>query len=163
MVDPLRDCARVDRDPAAECAAPRLAQERPPNIIHIVADDVGYDDIGPFGSTDIPTPHLDRLAKEGRRLTSFVRAALHLHTDTAALLTGAYAPCVGLPSVLFPDSRIGINAEEVTIAELLKGGDTQRRSSASGIWVICRRSCRRATDSTGSSAFRIRTTTCPSD
>ena len=103
------------------CAAPGLAQERPPNIIHIVADDVGYDDVGPFGSTDIPTPHLDRLAKEGRRLTSFYAPHSTCTPTRAALLTGAYAPRVGLPSVLFPDSRIGLNAEEVTIAELLKG------------------------------------------
>jgi arylsulfatase A len=48
-----------------------LAAERPPNIIHIVADDVGYDDVGPFGCKDIPTPNLDRMARQGMRFTNF--------------------------------------------------------------------------------------------
>jgi arylsulfatase A-like enzyme len=96
------------------------AAERLPNIVHIVADDVGYDDIGCFGARDIKTPNLDRLAARGMRLTSFYSPAPYCTASRAAMITGCYADRIGLPPVLFPYSKIGINANEVTIGELLK-------------------------------------------
>jgi arylsulfatase A-like enzyme len=102
------------------CAAPLPAADRPPNIIHILADDVGYDDVGPFGCTDILTPNLDRLARQGRKFTSFYAPGCVCTPSRAAILTGCYAPRVSLPSVLFPFSKTGINDKEVTIAQLLK-------------------------------------------
>lgn len=99
--------------------APRLTGA-PPNIIHILADDVGYDDFGCFGCKDIATPNVDALAARGTRFTSFYAPHPTCTASRAALLTGCYAVRVGLPPVLFPDSKIGLNADEVTIAELLK-------------------------------------------
>ena len=101
---------------AIPCRAQRL-----PNIIQIVADDVAYDDIGCFGAMDISTPNIDRLAAEGRRFTSFYAPHSTCTPTRAALMTGCYAPRVGLPNVLFPNSKVGLNAAEITIAELLKG------------------------------------------
>jgi len=91
-----------------------------PNIIIINVDDLGYADIGPFGATT-PTPNLDRLAKEGRRLTSHYAAPL-CSPSRAALMTGSYPKRVlQIPRVLYPASSIGLNPAELTIAELLAG------------------------------------------
>ena len=97
------------------------AAERPPNIIHIVGDDIGWDDLSCFGAKDIKTPNLDRLATRGRKFTSFYSPAPYCTASRAAMMTGCYADRIGIPPVLFPYSKIGINANEVTIAELLKG------------------------------------------
>jgi len=100
-----------------------VAQQKP-NIIHLLADDVGYDDIGCFGSTDIHTPNLDGMASAGMIFTDFYAPHGTCTPSRAAILTGRYAPRVnngtGLP-VLFPDSDIGLDTElEITITELLK-------------------------------------------
>ena len=100
-------------------AAAQLAK-RPPSIIHILADDVGYDDIGCFGSKVIATPNLDKLAKQGMRFTSFYAPHPYCTPSRAAILTGCYAQRVGLPKVLFPNDTVGLHAGEITIAQLLK-------------------------------------------
>src|SRR5215210_7935308 len=69
---------------------------RPPNFIVIFVDDMGYGDIGPFGSTLNRTPNLDRMAKEGRKLTSFYVGSSVCTPPRAALLTGSYPRRVGL-------------------------------------------------------------------
>jgi arylsulfatase A-like enzyme len=92
----------------------------PPNIIHIVADDVGYDDLSCYGAKKIKTPNLDRLAAQGMRLTSFYAPAPTCTPSRAALMTGCYAQRVGLPRVLFPSDDVGLADSEITIAELLK-------------------------------------------
>ena len=97
-----------------------LAQSRPPNIIHIVADDVGYDDLGCYGAPKIKTPNIDRLAAEGVRFTNFYAPAPTCTPTRAALMTGCYAQRVGLPKVLFPNDNVGLSDREITIAELLK-------------------------------------------
>jgi arylsulfatase A len=91
-----------------------------PNIVLLLADDVGYDDLGCYGETQIKTPNIDQLAKEGRRFTSFYAPHSVCTPTRAALMTGCYAQRVGLPSVLYPQANIGLNPSEVTIAELLK-------------------------------------------
>lgn len=91
-----------------------------PNIIIIFTDDQGYADLGTYGAEGFETPNLDRMAGEGMRFTSFYVAASVCTPSRAALLTGRYPMRVGLPSVIFPRHEIGLNAEEVTIAELLK-------------------------------------------
>lgn len=92
-----------------------------PNIVIIFTDDQGYGDLGCFGSTTIRTPHLDRLAKEGRRFTSFMVASSVCSPSRAALLTGSYPKRVGLhQGVLFPTSTTGLNPAEHTIADHLK-------------------------------------------
>jgi len=90
-----------------------------PNFIVILIDDMGNGDIGPFGSTLNRTPHLDRMAAEGMKLTSFYSAPL-CTASRAQLMTGCYARRVSMPDVLFPDNGTGLGPEEKTIAELLK-------------------------------------------
>ena len=96
-----------------------------PNFVIIFIDDMGYGDIGPFGSKINRTPHLDRMAKEGRKLTSFYVASPVCTPSRAALMTGCYPQRVGLQRgsghiVLFPGDHHGLNPKEITIAETLK-------------------------------------------
>ena len=100
--------------------AGRAGGERTPNFVVIFTDDQGYQDVGCFGSPKIKTPHLDRMAAEGMKLTDFYSAASVCTPSRAALLTGCYPTRVSLPSVLFPRSKTGLHADEVTIAEILK-------------------------------------------
>lgn len=103
-------------------AAPALAQTRatrPPNIIVILADDQGYGDLGCQGSPNIRTPHIDRMAREGARLTSFYAQAL-CGPSRAALMTGCYPVRNSLMFNHIPRARTGIHPNEVTIAEMLK-------------------------------------------
>jgi len=100
------------------------AHLRPPNFIIIFADDLGYGDLGCFGHPSIRTPNLDRMAAEGVRLTDFYVAASVCTPSRAGLMTGRYPIRSGMCSdnrrVLFPDSALGLPAEEWTIAEVLK-------------------------------------------
>ena len=96
-----------------------------PNFVLIFIDDMGYGDIGPFGSKINRTPHLDRMAMEGRKLTSFYVASPVCTPSRAALMTGCYPQRVGLERgsghiVLFPGDHHGLNPKEITIAETLK-------------------------------------------
>jgi arylsulfatase A len=96
------------------------AQAQPkPNIILILADDMGYGDIGPFGSTKNRTPNLDRMAREGVKFTSFYAAPV-CTPSRAQILTGCYAKRVSLPQVLSPAAPIGLSTSEHCVAELLK-------------------------------------------
>jgi arylsulfatase len=95
------------------------AAARPPNIIFIYADDLGYGDLGVYGS-HIRTPNLDRMAKEGARFTQFYSANPVCSPSRAALLTGRYPTRVGVPRVLFPKDTEGLAQSEVTIANVLK-------------------------------------------
>jgi arylsulfatase A len=91
----------------------------PPNVVVIVADDLGYGDLTSYGSPTIRTPNLDRMASEGVRLTQFT--VMPLCTPTrGALLTGLYPVQTGLVRVLGPGNATGIDAEEVTLADALK-------------------------------------------
>jgi len=93
---------------------------RTPNVIIIFTDDQGYGDLGCFGSQKIRTPNIDRMAKEGCRFTSFMVASPVCSPSRAALLTGCYPKRVGLhKGVLFPNSTIGLNPDEYTIADHL--------------------------------------------
>jgi arylsulfatase A len=96
------------------------AAERPPNVVIIFADDMGYGDIGPFGAKRYATPHLDALARGGRKFTSFYVAQPVCSASRAALLTGCYPNRVGIQGALGPASKIGIHSNETTIAELVK-------------------------------------------
>ena len=91
-----------------------------PNFIIIFTDDQGFEDIGCFGSPKIKTPHLDKLAAEGRKFTSFYSANSVCSPSRASLLTGCYPVRVSIPGVLFPRHEIGLNPDGITIADLLK-------------------------------------------
>ncbi|MEE2947671.1 MAG: sulfatase [Verrucomicrobiota bacterium] len=97
-----------------------------PNFIIIFCDDLGYADIGPFGSKKHRTPHLDRMAAEGRKFTSFYVTSGVCTPSRSSLMTGCYPKRVGLHQnetgrgVLFPGNQRGLNTSEITIAEVLK-------------------------------------------
>jgi arylsulfatase A-like enzyme len=90
-----------------------------PNLIIILVDDMGYGDIGAYGSTLNRTPNCDRMAAEGMKLTSFYAAPV-CTPSRAQVLTGCYAKRVSLPAVIFPAAKVGLSAKEHTIAALLK-------------------------------------------
>lgn len=99
-----------------------LAAQQPPNIVLIFADDVGYGDLGCYGST-LRTPEIDRLASEGLRSTDCLVAANVCGPSRASLMTGRYPMRCGHPISRHPFPKYadyGIAAEELTIAELLK-------------------------------------------
>ena len=101
------------------------AAARAPNLVVIFIDDMGYGDIGPFGSKLNHTPNLDRMADEGMKLTSFYVASAVCTPSRAALMTGCYPLRVGLPrgsghAVLFPGDHWGLHPQEITVAEVLK-------------------------------------------
>jgi arylsulfatase A len=99
-----------------------IAGEKP-NVVIILADDLGYGDLGCYGSPTIRTPNLDRMAAEGLRFTDFYSAGEVCTPSRAALLTGRYpirSGMCGSRRVLFPDSKGGLPANEVTIAEALR-------------------------------------------
>ena len=96
----------------------------PPNIVVLFADDLGYGDLGCYGHPTIQTPHLDRMATEGMKLTQFYAASPVCTPSRAALLTGRLPVRSGMCSnkrrVLFPDSAGGLPETELTIAQALK-------------------------------------------
>lgn len=102
---------------AAACATEAAAQQ--PNFVVIFADDLGYGDLGVYGSELNRTPHLDRMAAEGMRFTDFYTAAPFCSPSRASLLTGRYPLRAGVPYVLFPTELTGLPPAETTIAEIL--------------------------------------------
>jgi len=94
------------------------------NFIIIFADDLGYGDLGSYGHPSIATPNLDKMAAEGQKWTNFYAAASVCTPSRASLLTGRLSVRSGMTShknrVLFPDSKNGLPADEITLAEKLK-------------------------------------------
>jgi arylsulfatase A len=91
-----------------------------PNVVIMFMDDMGYADIGPFGAKAYPTPHLDQMAKEGRKFTDFYVTQAVCSASRAGLLTGCYNVRIGINGALGPNSKQGLNPEETTIAEICK-------------------------------------------
>jgi arylsulfatase A len=111
-----------------------VAAAEKPNFVIINVDDLGYADIGPFGSTLNRTPNLDRMAAEGCRLTSFYAAPV-CSPSRAALMTGCYAKrALPIPHVLFPVGNQGLSPKEVTLAEVLK--DAGYTTAIIGKWHL---------------------------
>ena len=102
------------------------SDDRPPNIVIIFADDLGYGDLGSYGHPTIATPTLDQMAAEGLRWMNFYVGASVCSPSRAGLLTGRLHVRSGMygsseaTRVLFPDSTGGLPSDEVTIAEALR-------------------------------------------
>lgn len=101
--------------------------EKKPNFIIIFVDDLGYGDLGCFGSKKNRTPHIDQMATEGVKFTDFYVACSVCTPSRTALLTGCYPQRLNMHEdengrcVLFPNSRKGLHPDEITIAEILQG------------------------------------------
>lgn len=104
---------------SAEETSPKAAP-RAPNVVIIFIDDMGYADIGPFGATAYETPHLDKMAKEGRIFTDFHAATAVCSASRAGLMTGCYPERVSIIGALGTHANVGINSDEMTLAELCR-------------------------------------------
>ena len=100
---------------------------RPPNIVLILTDDQGYQDLGCFGSSRVKTPRIDSLARTGMKFTHFYAAAPRCTPSRAALLTGCYPRRVSMhvafdnkAGILRPVSSQGLHPDEITLAEILR-------------------------------------------
>ncbi len=112
---------------------------RRPSFVVIVTDDQGYGDLGCFGGKHVSTPRIDKMAREGARLTSFYVAAPVCTPSRAALMTGCYPKRVGMArgsnfGVLLAGDRKGLNPKEITIAEVLKSAGY--RTGMFGKWHL---------------------------
>ena len=93
----------------------------PPNFLVIIADDLGYGDLGCYGASGIETPNLDRIAAEGVRFTSYYSGGATCTGGRAALLTGCYPNRVGLGGKNIPPGAfVGLNPEERIIPKVLE-------------------------------------------
>ncbi|MCG8699062.1 MAG: sulfatase-like hydrolase/transferase, partial [Bacteroidales bacterium] len=112
------------------------AQAAQPNFVFFLVDDLGWSDVGCFGSTFYETPHIDRIAATGMRFTQAYAACPVCSPTRASILTGRHPVRVGItdwipgmkvknPKLLTPEDRDALALEEVTIAEVLKGGGYQ--------------------------------------
>ena len=106
--------------------ATQIEAQSKPNFVVIFVDDLGYGDLGCFGSKIHRTPHVDQMAKEGMKFTSFYVTSGVCTPSRASLLTGCYPRRVDMHVdakdrlVLFPLAKKGLNPKEITIAEILK-------------------------------------------
>ena len=101
------------------CGSLQAGAARAPNFVILLADDLGYGDLGCYGHPTIRTPHLDRMAAEGIKLSQFYAAPV-CTPSRAALLTGRLPIRSGLNQVLYPTSNGGISDVEITLAQVLQ-------------------------------------------
>jgi arylsulfatase A-like enzyme len=105
------------------CGSPSSHQEKMPNFIIILADDLGYGGLGCFGDSSLHTPNIDDLAGKGIRFTDFHANAPVCTPTRAALLTGNYQQRAGLEGVIYVKGEtreVGLDTTQLTIAKLLK-------------------------------------------
>ena len=93
--------------------------KKKPNVIVIFVDDLGYGDLGCYGSPT-KTPYIDQLALEGSKFNNFYVPVPVCSASRAALLTGCYPARIGIPGVLFHKDTIGINTQAYTLAEMFR-------------------------------------------
>src|SRR5215471_9256703 len=125
--------------------APTAAQQpQKPNVVFILADNVGYGDLGSYGGGELrgaPTPRLDQLAREGLRLTQFLVEPA-CTPSRAALMTGRYSIREGLSLVLVPGSVNTLAADAFTMGTCFTVSATRPRFSGNGISAMTRIACR---------------------
>jgi arylsulfatase len=92
----------------------------PPNVVIVFTDDQGWGDLSCYGSKDIPTPNIDRLAAEGMRFTDFYVSQPVCSASRSSLMTGCYANRLGISGALVPSTRHGLDPDEHTLAEVVK-------------------------------------------
>ena len=118
-------------------AAPTAkAQGQKPNVVFILADNVGYGDMGPYGGGELrgyPTPNADRLAREGLRLTQFLVEST-CTPSRAALMTGQYPIRNGLSLIALPGSPNQLTAKSYTMGKLFK--DAGYATAMFGKWHL---------------------------
>ncbi|MFT4032555.1 MAG: sulfatase [Siphonobacter sp.] len=98
----------------------RQPEAQTPNVVLFYVDDMGYGDLSVTGATQYKTPNLDQMAAEGTRFTNYLAAQAVCSASRASLLTGCYPNRIGFAGALGPESPIGLNTNEETLAELLK-------------------------------------------
>src|SRR6266699_7262637 len=111
-------CLGAIAAPGASIESARLAAPRMPSIIFILADDLGYGDLGCYGQTRIKTPNLDKMAAEGIRFTDFYAGGTVCVPSRCALMTGLHTGHAWVRG----NSDLALRPEDVTVAELLKEG-----------------------------------------
>ena len=116
------------------CDTEKDNKEISPNIVFIFADDLGYGDLSSYGASDINTPNIDFIGKNGIKFTDFYSVSSVCTPSRAGMLTGRYPQRFGLNGVLFPDSHTGLPSSEYTIAELLR--DNGYKTGMVGKWHL---------------------------
>lgn len=105
---------------STECCSANNKLPELPNFVVIFIDDMGYNDIGPFGVEGIKTPNLDAMAAHGMKFTDFQVSSAVCSASRAALLTGCYHTRVSINGAIMPERKIGLHPDEMTLAELCK-------------------------------------------
>ena len=119
--------------PLLLAAGTALATEKP-NVVVIFCDDLAYADVGCFGAKDIATPHIDRLATEGLKLTSFYVSQAVCSASRTSLLTGCLPNRIGIQGALSPNNPVGIHPDETTLPEVFKA--TGYATGMAGKWHL---------------------------
>jgi arylsulfatase A len=118
------------------CVALPLRGQRPPNVVLVMMDDLGYGDLGSYGAPDVRTPNIDRLAREGVRFTDAYAASPVCSPTRAALISGHYPQREGLESALAiaPDRDRGLVARGASLPSLLRAAGY--RTALFGKWHL---------------------------
>ncbi len=124
----------ADNGPALGANAATSSLQRKPNVVMIVADDMGYADLGTQGAVGFKTPHLDQMAAEGTRFTRFYVSQAVCTASRAALMTGCYPNRIGMQGAYNHTSRDGIADEEWLLPEMFK--DIGYATAGFGKWHL---------------------------
>ena len=110
------------------------SEKVPQNIVFVLTDDLGFEDLSSYGSKITNTHNLDKLASEGALLNSYYSPQAVCSASRAAILTGSYPNRIGFSGALGPNSKKGINSNELLISEMLK--DKGYKTAAYGKWHL---------------------------